>query len=226
MSCGRFEVLGLALVALAASGTTSCGGKSCGAIPPCPSPGFDPSTCECISPGRGGAGEAGTSGSGGAGGGGASGYSGAGGAAEAGAGGLDCRGAACPAVIGVCTAGYRTPVGQCCASCIPDSTDTCAQGQSNYQTFSQTQIGQNSSCNVDADCVAVTETNACSANGCGDFIALSVSAQASIVSTLNNFAENHCSLCPPLAPESCTRAKTVLSCVNSTCTLVNAATPY
>jgi hypothetical protein len=99
---------------------------------------------------------------------------------------------------------------------------SCAQGQSSYQEFSQTQIAQDNSCIVDSDCVAVYETNDCSANGCGDRIALNVSAQMSVVSTLGDYAADHCATCPPLAPESCVGIAAVVSCVNGLCTFVSA----
>jgi hypothetical protein len=101
----------------------------------------------------------------------------------------------------------------------------CAQGQSNYRNLSQTEIAHNDSCKVDGECAVVSETNACSANGCGDFIALNVSAQMSVVSTLDDYAANACATCPPLAPESCVRIDAVVSCVNGMCTFVS-GTPF
>ena len=137
------------------------------------------------------------------------------GSGDAGAGGLNCRAVACPGVIGSCAGGfhYGTPVGQCCSGCVPDSTNDCAQGQANYQDFRQTQIGFNDSCKTDSDCVLTPEDNDCT-DSCG--IPISVSAEASVVSKLSEYAGNNCATCPPPTSPPC--IDFVVSCTNSACT--------
>jgi hypothetical protein len=119
---------------------------------------------------------------------------GAPGVGNAGAGG--CGVTACPAIIGYCAGGYHlgTAVGQCCPGCISNSTTDCAQGAVNYQDFEQTQVMFHNFCMTDTDCVLAPENNAC-ASTCG--IAISVSAEASVVSALTDDANNNCGACPP-----------------------------
>jgi hypothetical protein len=136
-----------------------------------------------------------------------------GGANNAGAGGIGCA-VACPGIVGTCAGGYHygTAAGQCCPSCIPDSTNDCAQGQINYQDFEQSQIGFSDSCKTDRDCVLAPEINACVAT-CG--IPISTSAAMSVVSALRDYALNNCSACTPPTPPPC--AGFGVSCINGAC---------
>jgi len=132
---------------------------------------------------------------------------------EAGAGGMACA-VACPAILGVCAGGYHygTPPGQCCPSCIPDSTNDCAQGEVNYQDLEQSQIGLNDLCSKDSDCVLAPEINACVAS-CG--IPIGASAAMSVVSGLRDYALYNCSACTPPTPPPC--ANFGVSCINGAC---------
>jgi hypothetical protein len=139
---------------------------------------------------------------------------GAAGIGNAGAGG--CGVTACPAIIGYCAGGYHlgTAVGQCCPGCIPNSTTDCAQGAVNYQDFEQTQIMFHNFCMTDTDCVLAPENNAC-ASTCG--IAISVSAEASVVSALTDDANNNCGTCPPSSTPECPGV--YASCTYGACVL-------
>lgn len=104
--------------------------------------------------------------------------------------------------------------GACCASCIPDSTSDCDEGQTNYQSYRDWLIGISSSCLRDGDCSVLFEQNPCT-HGCG--VPASEPAGPAVLGALKDYATNNCSTCAP--PKSLSCAPLRAACMNGICAL-------
>lgn len=106
--------------------------------------------------------------------------------------------------------------GLCCPVCVDDPMTGCAEGRMSYQAdknelLSKYEFG----CKQDSDCAVISTDNAC--EQCA-YAAVWSDAAVGYQASVNGFAANYCSECPPQPPAPCA-PPTGVYCIANVCRL-------